>query len=233
MGFLRAREVAPPGDGSLFGVTSDGLLVVRIAGELPTRSIGVVVSTGELTFEPVKRRSRGRLLSETFGEGAAGLFCARGEGMMVVSPRGGHFVALSLSEDSLYLRESAAFAFDGALHFENGRLPGAGPVPAHGHPGLPDELARVVQLRGTGQLVLRTERPLFSVRLSGGQISFIEVEQLIGWTGRIIPSLLTEEGGLPTPYVECTGDGFLLVESPPQEGNPASPLSGAGAGSIV
>ncbi|MCS6912991.1 MAG: tetratricopeptide repeat protein [Myxococcales bacterium] len=219
--FLQERELAPPTDGSAFGVTASGLLVVRINGRLPMRSLGVVVSTGELTFEPVSRRARGRVLPETFGEGPAGLFYAVGTGMMVISPRGGHFVAISLSEEAVYLREACTFAFEESLHWENGRIPGSGPAP--GHAGLPEALARMVQLRGTGQLVVRTERPLFTVRLAAGQMCFIEVEQLVGWTGRIIPSLLMGEDGSPTPYVECTGEGFLLVEPPPREGNPAQP----------
>lgn len=226
--FLRERELAPP-EGAAIGVTPDGLLVVRVQGSLPTRSVGVIVSTGEMAFEPLQRRARGRALPETFGDGPMGLFRATGQGMMVISPRGGHFLALGLSEESVYLRESATFTFDDALHWENGRIPGSGPQPHTGHPGLPEELSRVVQFRGTGQVVLRTERPLITVRLTAGQTSFIEVEQLVGWTGRIIPSLLIEDGGVPTPYVECAGDGHLLIEPPPREGNPAPPLPEAPA----
>jgi hypothetical protein len=216
--FVRKRELAPPMEGS-FGVTPDGLLVLRVAGHLPTRSIGVVISTGELSFQPLARRARGRTLDETFGDGPAGLFRAEGTGMMIISPRGGHFAPIALSEESIYLRESATFAFEEGLHWENGRIPGAGPSAALGHLGLPDHLSRVVQFRGSGQIVLHTERPVFTVRLPAGQSCYIEVEQLIGWTGKVIPGLLTE-GGVPTPYVACSGEGFLLVEPPPREGNP-------------
>ncbi len=226
--FVRGHELGPAVDGSAFSITGDGLLVVRVTGPLPTRSIGVVVSTGELTFDPLSRRARGRNLNEPFGEGAFGLFRASGQGMMVISPRGGHFVALALQDESLYLRESVTFAFEDGLHWENGRLPGAGPAPNYGYAGLPDALSRVVQFRGTGQLVLRTDRPLFTVRLGAGQTGFIEVEHLIGWMGRIIPSLLMEEGGVPTPYVECSGEGYLLIEPPPKDGSVAAPAVGAG-----
>lgn len=232
--FVRKRELAPPLEGS-FGVTPDGLLVLRVAGQLPTRSIGVVISTGELSFQPLARRTRGRTLDETFGEGPTGLFRAEGAGMMIISPRGGHFAPIALSEESIYLRESATFAFEDGLHWENGRIPGAGPSAALGHAGLPDHLSRVVQFRGSGQVVLHTERPVFTVRLPAGQSCYIEVEQLIGWTGKVIPGLLTE-GGVPTPYVACSGEGFLLVEPPPREGNPpmepVTPLTPATPGTI-
>lgn len=218
--FVRSRELAPPADGACFTVTGDGLLLVRVAGQLPTRSVGVVVSTGELSFEPLFRRARGRTLKEPFGDGPFGLFLASGTGMMIISPRGGDFTALSLTDESIFVRESATFAFEGGLHFENGRLPGAGPAPVYHYPGLPDALGRVVQFRGSGHLVLRTDRPLFTVRLTGNQTAFIEVEHLVGWLGRVIPSLLTEESGQPTPYVECSGEGFLLVEPPPKDGAP-------------
>ena len=42
----------------------------------------------------------------------------------------------------------------------------------------------------------------------------------MGWLGRVIPSLLTDENGLPTPYVECSGEGYLLVEPPRNELTP-------------
>lgn len=220
LSFVESRELSPPQDGSPFAITGEGLLLIGVRGHLPTRSVGVIVSSGELTYDPLSRRARGRTLNETFGDGVTGMFRASGEGLMVISPRGGHFVALQLNEESLYVRESVTFAFEDELHFENGRLPGSGPAPGYSYPGLPDELGRVVQLRGSGQLVLRTERPLFTVRLASNQTGFIEVEQLVGWLGRVIPSLLTDENGLPTPYVECSGEGYLLVEPPRNEPTP-------------
>lgn len=213
--FVSDRELSPPPGGAPFAVNSDGLLLVAVRGNLPTRSVGVVVSSGEVSYDPLPRRARGRTLNESFGDGVTGMFRARGQGLMVISPRGGHFVALELQEESLYLRESMTFAFEDSLHYENGRLPGSGP--AAGYVGMPDELSRVVQLRGSGALVLRSERPLFTMRLASGQTGFIEVEQLVGWLGRVIPSLLTDANGQPTPYVECSGEGFLLVEPPRNE----------------
>ena len=47
-------------------------------------------------------------------------------------------------------------------------------------------------------------------------------------------SLLMEAGGVPTPYVECSGEGFLLIEPPSEEGSlapgpTAMPLAPAAA----
>ena len=72
---------------------------------------------------------------------------------MLVSPRGGHFVVLRLEDDIVYVREGHAFAFEDGLGWENGRMPGA---------GADVEPPRIVQFRGQGRIVLRSQRPLFA-----------------------------------------------------------------------
>lgn len=196
---LRAAKLGEP-----FALAEGGMLIVRIDGRLPTRTLGAIASSGQLTFEPMMRRVRGKTTAEPFGDGAEALFLTQGNGLIVVAPRGARFTALALKDDILYVRESALFSFEETLHFENGRVPGGGEV------GL-----RVVQLRGTGRCVLRANAATFCLKLEPQDTLYVGQDVLCGWIGRVVPRQLKGSDGEPTPYIECTGEGALILEEPP------------------
>jgi uncharacterized protein (AIM24 family) len=95
------------------------------------------------------------------------------------------------------------YAFEESVHWENGRVPGA-----------PGDGGRVVQFRGSGRLVLRTPRALFTVKIDPDAPLYVDGGALAGWIGRVVPRALHGEGGEPTPYVECSGEGVLILEEP-------------------
>src|SRR5207247_1494305 len=109
-----------------FSIVDGELLMSRVDGRLPTRISGAIASSGRLAYAPVMKRIRGRDSEEPFGEGDDAMCMATGAGVMVVSPRGGKFTVFALDQDAVYLRESAVFAFEETLHWENGRIPGGG-----------------------------------------------------------------------------------------------------------
>ncbi|HEX2571755.1 MAG TPA: hypothetical protein VH877_19500, partial [Polyangia bacterium] len=110
--------------------------------------------------------------------------------------------ALSLQNDILYLREPSVYAFEDSLHWENGRVPGgAGWYP-------------LVQFRGSGRLVVRTARPLACVKVTPEDSTYVEPETLIGWIGQVSPRVLDELEEAPASYLECKGEGVLLLEEP-------------------
>lgn len=200
--FATTRLLRPGGLGDPFASADGGMLIIRIDGRLCTRTFGAIASTGQLEFEPLHRRVRGQISDELFGQGADAMFTALGHGLMVVAPRGHHLQALALFEDIVYLREDSVFSFEEGLHWENGRIPGA-------------DAQRVVQFRGTGRLVMRTARAPFALKLEPDATLIIEANSLVGWIGRVVPRLMRQEGGEPSPYLECTGEGVLIVEEPP------------------
>ncbi|MGZ3441224.1 MAG: tetratricopeptide repeat protein, partial [Polyangia bacterium] len=202
--FATARLLRAGALGEPFALAEGGMLVVRVDGKLPTRTFGAIASSGQLTFEPLMRRVRGQPTDEPFGDGADAMFYANGHGLVVVAPRGAKFTALALADDILYVRETALFAFEENLHWENGRVPGGGP-----------DSMRVVQFRGTGRLVLRAARAAFSLKIEPEQPMFVEATALLGWIGRVVPRVLHGQDGEPTPYVECSGEGVLILEEPP------------------
>jgi uncharacterized protein (AIM24 family) len=196
-----------------FVLVEGGMLVVRVDGRLPTRTFGAIASTGTLTFEPLFRRVRAQATEEPFGEGAEAMFVAVGKGLMVVSPRGGRFTALSLADDILYLREGCVYAFEDTLHWENGRVPGSKPRTDETAPAT-DDTARVTQFRGQGRVVMRTLRETYTLKIEPDSSLYVDGGALAGWIGRVVPRQLQGEGGEPTPYVECSGEGVLILEEP-------------------
>jgi hypothetical protein len=123
---------------------------------------------------------------------------------MVVSPRGARFTLLQLADDIVYIREPSVFSFEETLHWENGRIPGGGP-----------DALRVVQFRGTGRLVVRSLRAAFTLKIEPEAPLYIDSSALLGWIGRVVPRVLHGEDDQPTPYIECTGEGVLILEEPP------------------
>ena len=150
---------------------------------------------------------RGHAIDEPFGDGGEAMFVAVGAGLMVVAPRGGHFTLLALSDDIVYVREGNVYAFEDTLHWENGRVPGGGPTTDGG--------ARVVQFRGNGRMVVRTQRAVFTLKIEPDAPLFVESSTLLGWIGRVVPRVMHGENGQPTPYVEASGEGVLILEEPP------------------
>ena len=201
--FATERLLRPGALGDPFALAQGGLLVLRIDGKMPTRTYGAVASTGLLAFEPLMRRVRGHATEEPFGEGGEAMFLATGKGLMVVTPRGGQFTLLALSDDIVYVREHNVFSFDDSVSWESGRMPGTG-----------QEVQRVVQFRGHGRVAIRTERAIYTLKVEGDAPLFVDASTLLGWIGRVVPRTLQGPDGKPTAYVEASGEGVLMLETP-------------------
>ena len=210
------RRLIPSGvPGEPFALTTGGLLVIRLDGRLATRTSGALLSAGSLTYEPLTRRARGVTTTDPFGDDADAVMVASGKGLILVAPRGLRFTALALANDILYVREPALYAFEvDTLHWENGRIPGGGTA------GL-----TVAQFRGTGRVVIRSERPLLCVKVTPDITSYVDHSSVVGWIGRVVPRQMPGAAdGEVAPYLECTGEGALILEEPPSALPPPAPL---------
>ena len=70
----------------------------------------------------------------------------------------------------------------------------------------------LVQLRGSGAVVLRTRREPFCVKVEPDEIQYADATALVGWIGRVVPRALPEtEPGAPR-ILECVGEGVLIYE---------------------
>ncbi len=197
---LRGAVVAP------FEVR-DGGAAISVDRELITRIDGLLLSTGQVQFEPELKRFRGRSTEQAFGEGAARMMRAAGQGVLVMSvPEKQAFVALDLAGESAYFREDLVFAFEEPVTFENGRIPSE----------VTGDLD-LVHLRGNGQVLLRLVGSLRSHQIRMEQPSTVPLGRLVGWYGNLTPSLVPiaheESGALVAGGVELSGEGFVLFSA--------------------
>jgi uncharacterized protein (AIM24 family) len=194
-----------PDDGDLpFEIAAGNTLIVRVRGRIMSRTEGVVVSGGELAYEAATRRIRGKMTEEPFGSESRPMFFVSGQGHLVAVPRGATFTALQLADDIMYLREDLLFAFEEKLGWENGHVPGsAGKIP-------------VVQLRGEGCVAIRTRKLPLTVKLAADRVLYVDADVLAGWIGRVVPRVVAPAAGgeASAPFVECTGEGVVLLEEP-------------------
>ncbi len=204
---LATDQLVRPDEGDdAFELTAAGALVIRVVERVFARLAGIHVSGGDLAFEPATRRSRGHQTDEKFDYGGVPLAAITGKGYLIASPGKHVFAAVALDDDILYLREDLVFAFEGALRWENGNVPGLrGKLP-------------VVQFRGDGALVVRSHAPLTRVKLPAQGVVYVDAERIAGWIGRVIPRAVVPPSGGPmgAMCIECTGEGIVLVEPTPE-----------------
>lgn len=185
-----------------FEISAGGVLIVRVTDKMYSRTEGVDVTGGQLSYEPAARRARGQSRAEPFATGGRPMFAVTGVGHLIAAPLGGQFTAVTLDEDIFYLREDLVFAFEPILRWENGHVPGS------------RERIPMVQFRGSGAVAFRTVRPLVAVKLAPERLLYVDATALAGWIGRVVPRAVTpaDDGPGSELFVECSGEGVVLVE---------------------
>ncbi len=178
---------------------------VAVEGELLTRLDGLVALGGQVSFTPEMKRFRGRATDKSFGEGAARMVRARGQGVLYLAPAEARtFLAVDLGDDSAYFRDECVFAFEEPVMFENGR------VPSDIAPDLD-----LVHLRGQGRVLLSLPGPLRSVPVRQERPVTVPLAHLVGWQGnltpRMVPLLKSPTGETLRAGVELGGEGFALI----------------------
>lgn len=194
------------------GRAEDGLVFIQVRERFALRTERVRAlapdqpDQGGLRPKPLVRRARGQETTEPFGGPNAPFSMLEGSGLVVLEPSAGReLVLLELSEQFLYLRESRLVGFDGALGYENGRLPAVdpGPIP-------------MVQFSGRGVLVFESVRGIRALRVSPEQALVVRASAVLGWTGRLLGQSLPADPStmLGTGFVGFNGEGSVLVDDP-------------------
>lgn len=199
---IDAWSVALPDDVSL-AVAATGELHLQTRDEVHCRLEGLRAVRGELRTTPVQRRARGRDLPDLLG-GEDPLMLWHGPvGAILEAPAGQSFHATTLVDDILFVREELVAGFDGRIHFESGRVPLA-----------KGELT-LLQLHGSGTVVLRLRRAPSALRVTEGDEVRVAPDALVGWTGRLLPRGPRARGTAPyslsAPPLAFRGDGIVLV----------------------
>jgi Flp pilus assembly protein TadD/uncharacterized protein (AIM24 family) len=200
--FATARLIRPEDGDHTFETSAGGVLIVRVRERVYSRTEGVSVTGGDLKYEVASRHVRGSSTGEAFSLDGRAMFVVSGFGHLVAAPLGEHFSVVSLDDDILYLREGIVFAFEEHLRWENGHLPGS-------QASIP-----MVQFRGRGEVAFRSRRPLLAIKLAPERVLYIDARVLAGWIGRVVPRAVTPAAGgaASTMFVECTGEGVVLIE---------------------
>ncbi|WNG27898.1 tetratricopeptide repeat protein [Cystobacter fuscus] len=183
-----------------------GSFSVYVEGELLTRLEGLVAFSGQLEFEPERKRFRGRATDEPFGQGSARFTRASGRGVLFLEAAEGHsFLATDLGDTGVYVREECVFAFEEVVAFENGKVPS----------DVPPDL-ELVYLRGQGRVVLRVRGALRSVGVTPEAPVTVPMSYLVGWQGSVTPRVvpLSRDNPPPGVGVELSGEGFALISLP-------------------
>ncbi|MCC6216913.1 MAG: tetratricopeptide repeat protein [Polyangiaceae bacterium] len=225
-----ARSVQPPASGSgrpahpaplqlpTFGAAralGDGLValaVVEVCGLRQAALRALVPAGPAFVATQLLRRARGRETAEPLGGAHAPFVQLEGLGHVLLGARPGcDPTVVELTDDFLYVRESALLAFDGRLRHEHGRVPD----------GEGDHVA-VVQLSGRGAVVVEHERPVRSLRTTAERPLLARGADVLGWMGRLVPRAASpEEAPLGTRgFLAFSGDGALLVLGSPPAGPP-------------
>lgn len=154
---------------------------------------------------PLHRRQRGRDTHEPFGGPTSWSLLEGAGALALAATRGRVLSALEVGNEFIYVREARLLGFDASVRFENGRLPAP--------PNEPTPIA-IVQLSGSGLVVLEGERPLRALAVSADRPVIIHGLSVAGWTGRLLAEPLTTEDS-PTHshgFVAFNGDGAVLLD---------------------
>jgi uncharacterized protein (AIM24 family) len=113
-------------------------------------------------------------------------------------------MVLDLHDDTMVVREEMVAGFDTKLAMECGRLPSG-----HG------DMSPMLQLRGSGSVVLEARGSLGTLALRGAQAYLIRGASLVGWIGR--PAVrnvpLSEAPASGRGWLSLTGDAWVLVDT--------------------
>ena len=177
-------------------ITADGHLMVRVNGEIMTRTDALLLCSENLATRPLNRRMQGRAVPQVFQR----LVSLEGEGHMVLSREDQHFYALQLRRGPVLLRGGGAVGARGLADVGRGlaaRL-------AHG----PRDPAGA-GCAGEGALAVRVPGELVAVKIAPERPYRVHIDGFVGWVGNVVPRM--ERG---VPFLHCEGEGAVFVSLP-------------------
>ena len=186
-------------DGGVASLVKNGApirLSARAGDDVHVRVDAALAGTGESTDQRAVRRVRGRVTTEWLGPALRPFFRLSGVRDVWVAGASNRWAAVLLENDILYVREDRVLAFDGAVSWEAGRIPGDG--------------MRFLQFRGRGQVVLQLSGMPAAIRVTPDAPARVSRSALFGWVGRIVAHRPRREGPLE---ISCEGEGVMLLET--------------------
>jgi uncharacterized protein (AIM24 family) len=195
-----------PGEPSAV-IHASGVALVQTRPNLPfaARLESLRLAKGAMVTTVMQRRARDQETAEVLGGVGSPVVRVEGHAELVLGPRPTHeLVALMLDGDIAFVREDLLLGFELRLAYENGRV------------AVDDgEALAIVQLKGTGTLVLELLAPFVTVDAAQGRPVMVRREWIVGWLGRLVPRALpgSEAPGGQRGLVTFNGEGTVLVAS--------------------
>lgn len=199
--FAFGRLLSPAEQNTPIALTTEGHLMVSVAGEVMTRTDAMLLCSENLALRPLNRRMQGRAVPDVFSR----LVAAEGDGYLVLSRQRERFYPLRLERDLCFFVERFLWAVDAELMWDVGMLPGSRRGPR----------IQLVRAAGEGYVALRAPGQLVAVKVGEERPHRVHVDGFIGWVGNVIPSL--EEDG---EFLRCEGEGAVFVSLPAERQDP-------------
>jgi hypothetical protein len=187
-------------------MTSEGHLMVRVRGEIMSRTDALLLCSENLGSRPLNRRMQGRDVPEVFRR----LVSLEGEGHMVLSREHERFVALQLRRDLCFFVEQYLWALEATLMWDVGQLPGS----------RGSREISLVRVAGEGAVAVRVPGDLVAVKIAQARPYRVHVDGFVGWVGNVVPRM--ERG---VPFLHCEGEGAAFVSLPQTSPRDAAPGS--------
>lgn len=188
-----------------FSVTN-AMVVVSVAGELFSRTDGLLASFGNLDFKPEFKRFRGRVTDKPFGDAERRVMRVTGAGQLWIALNGRQFQTVEIGDEAAYFREDALFGFEESLLFENGR------VPSRHSSDL-----QLVHLRGQGLALIVSKHPPRAVEIRKDEPCRLPLDVLLGWHGNVAPRIVAmgsdDTASEAMAAVELSGEGYALLDA--------------------
>jgi hypothetical protein len=184
----------------------NGLVLVRVEKGFVTRLSQIQMLAAEgppFKTSPVQRRMRNRTLEEPLGGAETPLVALSGAGCLALAPsENGRLWPFRMDGDFLFVREDALAGFEDTVTYENGRLA-----------AFEGEAVALVQLRGKGGVVLRSDGHVVSIDVKADKSAIVARETVIGWAGRLLPRELSPEEapGGSRRLISFAGEGTVFA----------------------
>jgi hypothetical protein len=184
----------------------NGLVLARVESGFVTRlsQIQILAADGPaFKTSPLQRRMRNRTLDEPLGGAEAPLVALAGAGCIALAPgENGRLWPFRMDGDFLFVREDVLAGFEDTVSYENGRLA-----------AFEGDAVALVQLRGKGGVVLRSEGAVVSIDVRADRSAIFARETVLGWAGRLLPRELSPEEapGGSSRLISFAGEGTVFA----------------------
>lgn len=184
----------------------EGFLLATLDPSLAVRPHWVSSMTHEgppFTQQALNRRWADQGSREPLG-GAAPIVRVVGKGRLIVSPRPDtRLFLVTVSEETLYLRERHLICFEPEVEYDSGRLDPQG-----------RDRSMVVKLSGVGTVAGFSRGRVRSLPVELESPLQVRPDRLIGWVGRLLPCAIApaEAASGLASMVGFSGQGHVLVD---------------------